>query len=189
MQLRSVKRSENVKVKLTNAWLLKNKECIKNLYKSHVQETIEKYKFHPLSNFEIEKYLNDVPNFQGVYAKNDLPAIKGSGVINLNDKGEKGSHWTAWCEFHDYVFYFDSFGIPPVQNFVDECEKPVRYANNEIQKYESIMCGWYCIKFIRDINEGKDLYDFLYEFDIKPTENNENLVKLYATNLLYEFEK
>ncbi len=190
MQLKSLKNNENVKVKLTTAWLTKNKESIKNLFKSCVKDTIEKYKFHPLSNLEIENYLTNIPqNFQGVYAKNELPIIKGCGIINLNDNDEKGSHWCAWFEFDTFIFYFDSFGFPPPQNFIDSSEKTVRYSNNEIQNYNSIMCGWYCIKFICDINDGKTLYDFLYEFDIKPTQNNENLIKLYANNFLFEFEK
>ena len=28
---------------------------------------------HPLTNFEIQKYYKDVPRFNGVFSRNDLP--------------------------------------------------------------------------------------------------------------------
>ena len=41
---------------------------------------------HPLTNFEIEKYYQDEPRFNGVYSRNNLPKeIKeGQYVINLD---------------------------------------------------------------------------------------------------------
>ena len=41
---------------------------------------------HPLINFEIEKYYQDEPRFNGVYSRNNLPKkIKeGQYVINLD---------------------------------------------------------------------------------------------------------
>ena len=31
---------------------------------------------HPLKNFEIQKYYQNEPKFNGVYTRNDLPKIK-----------------------------------------------------------------------------------------------------------------
>ena len=41
---------------------------------------------HPLTNFEIEKYYQDEPRFNGVYSRNNLPKkIKeGQYVINVD---------------------------------------------------------------------------------------------------------
>ena len=40
---------------------------------------------HPLRNFEIQKYYQNKPKFNGVYARNNLPKIKdGAYVINLD---------------------------------------------------------------------------------------------------------
>ena len=39
---------------------------------------------HPLIDFEIQKYYQNEPKFNGVYSKNNLPKIKdGAYVINL----------------------------------------------------------------------------------------------------------
>ena len=39
---------------------------------------------HPLSNFEIQKYYQNKPKFNGVFSKNNLSRIKdGVPIINL----------------------------------------------------------------------------------------------------------
>ena len=41
---------------------------------------------HPLTNFEIQKYYQNKPKFNGVYSRNNLPKIKdGVYVINLDE--------------------------------------------------------------------------------------------------------
>ena len=40
---------------------------------------------YPLTNFEIQKYYQNEPKFNGVYSRNNLPKIKdGAFVINLD---------------------------------------------------------------------------------------------------------
>ena len=40
---------------------------------------------HPLTNFEIQKYCQNEPKFNGVYARNNLPEMKdGTYVVNLD---------------------------------------------------------------------------------------------------------
>ena len=40
----------------------------------------------PLTNFEIQKYYQNEPKFNGVYSRNNLPKIKdGAYVINLDE--------------------------------------------------------------------------------------------------------
>ena len=42
---------------------------------------------HSLTNFEIQKYYENEPKFDGVYSRNNLSKIKdGSYIINLNNK-------------------------------------------------------------------------------------------------------
>ena len=37
---------------------------------------------HPLTNFEIQKYYQNEPKFNGVYSRNNLPKIKDGGICN-----------------------------------------------------------------------------------------------------------
>ena len=49
---------------------------------------------HPSSNFEIQKYYENEPEFSGVYSRNNLPKIKdGAHVINLDEYELIGTHW------------------------------------------------------------------------------------------------
>ena len=52
---------------------------------------------HPLTNFEIQKYYQNEPRFNGVYSRNNLPKkIKdGAYVINLDEYADVGMHWVA----------------------------------------------------------------------------------------------
>ena len=51
---------------------------------------------HSLTNFEIQKYYQNEPKFNGVYSKNNLPKIKdGTYVINLDVYKPIGTHWIA----------------------------------------------------------------------------------------------
>ena len=48
---------------------------------------------HPLTNFEIQKYYQNEPRFNGVYSRNNLPnKIKdGAYVINLDEHVDVGT--------------------------------------------------------------------------------------------------
>ena len=65
---------------------------------------------HPLTNFEIQKYYENEPRFNGVYSRNNLPKkIKdGAYVINLDEYEDISTHWIAlFCKTNEIV-YFDS---------------------------------------------------------------------------------
>ena len=58
---------------------------------------------HPLTNFETQKYYQDVPRFNGVYSRDNLTEIKnGIYIINLHEYSDIGTHWVAL-----YVHYGD----------------------------------------------------------------------------------
>ena len=52
---------------------------------------------HPLTNFEIRKYYENEPRFNGAYSRNNLPKIikNGAYVINLDEYTDVGTHWIA----------------------------------------------------------------------------------------------
>ena len=51
---------------------------------------------HPLTNFEIQKYYENKPRFNGVFSRENLPKKKdGVYVINFDEYGDTGTHWIA----------------------------------------------------------------------------------------------
>ena len=49
---------------------------------------------HPLTNFEIQKYYQNEPNFNDVYSRNNLPKIKDRAYkINLDEFESIGTYW------------------------------------------------------------------------------------------------
>ena len=67
---------------------------------------------HPLTNFEIQKYYQNEPRFNGVYSRDNLPKIKdGAYIINLDEYSDIGTHWVALCVQNNDVTYFDSLRI------------------------------------------------------------------------------
>ena len=52
---------------------------------------------HPFTNFEIQKYYQNEPRFNGVYSRNNLPKKRKDGayVINLDEYPDVVTHWIA----------------------------------------------------------------------------------------------
>ena len=52
---------------------------------------------HPLTNFEIQKYCQNEPGFNGVYSRDNLAnkMKDGASVINLGEYADVGTHWIA----------------------------------------------------------------------------------------------
>ena len=71
---------------------------------------------HPLTNFEIQRYYQNEPKFNGVFSRNNLPLkIKdGAYVINLDEYVDVGTHWIALFCKRNEVVCFDSFGVEHV---------------------------------------------------------------------------
>ena len=67
---------------------------------------------HPLTNFEIQKYYQNEPRFNGVYSRDNLTKIKdGAYVINLEEYSDIGTQRVALYVRNDDVTYLDSFGV------------------------------------------------------------------------------
>ena len=67
---------------------------------------------HPLINFEIQRYYQNEPKFNGLYSRNNLPRVKdGAYIINLNKYKSIGTHWKALYVNGNNIIYFDSFVV------------------------------------------------------------------------------
>ena len=51
---------------------------------------------YPLTNFEIQKYYQNEPRFNGVYSRDNLTKIKdGAYIINLDKYSDIETHWVT----------------------------------------------------------------------------------------------
>ena len=67
---------------------------------------------HPVTNFEIQKYYQNKPKFNGVYSRNSLPKIKYEAhVVNLDEFESVRTHWIALYLNANNIVYFVSFGV------------------------------------------------------------------------------
>ena len=134
---------------------------------------------HPLTNFEMQNYYQRDPKFNGVYSRNNLPKIKdGVYIINLDEYNSTGTHWIALYDNDKNITYFDSFGVEHISkeiiNFIGN--KNVRTNIYRIQAYHSIMCGYFCIRFIDFILKSKSLLDYANLFSPNDYEKNDKII-------------
>ena len=143
---------------------------------------------HPLTNFEIQKYYQNEPKFNGAYSRDNLPdKIKDETyLINLHKYSDIRTRWIALYALNNNVTYFDSFGaehIPKeIKIFID---KSIVVTNIlRMQTYDSVMCGYFCIGFIEFMLKGKTLTNFTDLFSPNNFKINENIILNYfATNV------
>ena len=119
---------------------------------------------HPLTNFEIQKYYKNEPRFNGIFSRNSLPKkIKdGTYIINLDEYADAGTHWIAlFCKKNEIV-YFDSFGVEHIPEEIKEFigSKNIKANIFQVQENNSIMCGYFCIRFIDFMLADKKLTDY-----------------------------
>ena len=118
---------------------------------------------HPLTNFEIQKYYQNEPRFNGVFSRDNLQKIKdGAYIINLDEYSDIGTHWVALYVQNNDVTYFDSFGVEhipkQIKTFISN--KNIKTHIFRIQAYDSIMSGYFCIGFIDFMLAGKTATEF-----------------------------
>ena len=74
---------------------------------------------YPLTNFEIQKYYQNEPKFNGVYSRNNLPKIKdGAYIINLDEFKSIENYWIALYVNGKNIIYFDSFGVEHIPRII-----------------------------------------------------------------------
>ena len=138
---------------------------------------------HPLANFEIQKYYQNEPRFNGFYSRNNLPKkIKdGTYVINLDESADVGTHWIALFCNRSKIVYFNSFGVEQVPEEIKEFVRNKNIIANifRVQANNSVMCGYFCIGFIDFMLAGKKLTDFTSMFSPYDFKKNDNIILSY----------
>ena len=142
---------------------------------------------HPLANFEIQKYNQNEPRFNGVYSRGNLPRIRdGAYVINLDEYSDIGTHWIVLHVQNNDVTYFDNCGVEhipeEIKTFIGN--KNIKTNIFRIQEYDSIMCGYFCIGFIDFMLTGKTLTNFTNLFSPNNFKKDDDIIlNYYMTNV------
>ena len=129
---------------------------------------------HPLTNFEIKKYYQNDPRFNGVYStenppkrtstESNLVEIKDEAyIINLDSYSDIGAHCIAFYIQNNDVTYFDSFGEEYIPKETKTCitNKNIKTKIFRTKAYDLIMCRYFFgIRFINFMLAGKTLTEF-----------------------------
>lgn len=117
----------------------------------------------------------------GVFAADTLPrrCRKPAALIqNLDDKTQKGSHWTAiFLPSRGKAEYFCSYGFPPIiaehKKFLLRHSSAGYFHNKKVlQQIQSKECGLYCLLYLANRMSGVSMTNFLKNFDSKVSKND-----------------
>ena len=132
------------------------------------------------------KYDENGSKFNGVYSGDNLPnKIKyGAYVINLDEYSDIVTHWIALYVKNNDITYFDSFGVERIPKEIQEFIKNKNIKVNifRIQAYDSIMCGYFCIKFVNFMFKGKSLTEYTSLFSPNDFKKNDGTILNYFMN-------
>ena len=102
----------------------------------------------------------------GIYQKDKLnKLLEGFTIINLQSSVDgSGSHWV--CIFHskECDLYYDAFGFLAPEAIEDKINKSYYYNKRDIQNINSSSCGFYCIAFIKYIQNKKNKLEAFDKF-------------------------
>lgn len=77
-----------------------------------------------------------------------------SGIVNLDDAANPGTHWVAYAKRDNRVVYFDSFGnLRPPKELVRYLGDGVtiEFNRTSYQTYDQNICGQLCLQFLRRV--------------------------------------
>ena len=133
---------------------------------------------------EIEHNLKHDKYFMGCFASDLLPSFPNSFpktlIINTKPSNMKGEHWVALVLKKKKCFYFDSFGVPilndDILQFLQDYYK-VTYSDVCIQSVNSEKCGKFCIAFVKAVRSKQSYSEFLSNFNFIDLASNDLLIE------------
>ena len=116
---------------------------------------------HAFSNSEIQNYFQNEPKVNAVYSRNNLPKSNDwAYVINLDEYKSTRTHWIA-LYVNNNLTYFVNFGVEHIPKEIKKFigNKTITTNIYKMEEYDSIMCGYFCIGFIKFMLKDKSLLD------------------------------
>ena len=132
---------------------------------------------HYLTNFEIQNYYQIELKLNSVYSRNNLFKIKNVAYVqNLDEFKSIGTNWIALYANAHYIVYFDRFGgehIPKEIKILIGNKNIIRNIFNVKAFNNSVMRGYFCIRFVGFMLKGKRLLDYTNLFSPNDYEKND----------------
>jgi hypothetical protein len=139
-------------------------------------------------SLDIEQVISTIDNrkqFLGCFPLDQLPdfptQFPKSCIINTQTSTKVGEHWIALILTKKHCFYFDSFGLPIIDQRIIEYLNPhytiVRYSDVCIQHIESDKCGEFCIVFVTQVNSKITYEKFISQFNLEDVRENDNIIE------------
>ena len=114
-----------------------------------------------LDENQINEKLKNVPNYLGTFAINELENLKirhypAFLILNMDNRGERGSHWLGIAIYEREIFLCDSLGLINCNYIPKElstflnlflCGRKL-HITCQLQWQDSNMCGFYTIFFV-----------------------------------------
>ena len=134
-----------------------------------------------------EQRLNNLlqaePNYQGSFAVDELNQVKIRNptflVVNLDDRGNRGTHWIGVAIYMNAVYVCDTLGgILPDNKLPDKWLYFLSLVSSSrkliITKKlsEKGLCGLFCVTFIKEMSRTNNFCDFISLFSKKLSTND-----------------
>ena len=90
------------------------------------------------------------------------------------------------CVQKNDVTYFDSFGVEHIPKKIRTFiyNKSIKTKTFRIQAFDSIMCGYFCIRFIDFMLTGKTLTEFANLFSPNNFKRNDEIILKYFMTIV-----
>ena len=96
--------------------------------------------------------------FKGVFPRDDFILLNTNNpddthqlfICNLDNCSKPGSHWIAIERRQGNIFYFDSYGLPPIHKdltdkLINMTQSTITWNNTQLQELNTNVCGQYAI--------------------------------------------
>lgn len=107
-------------------------------------------------------------------------------IVNTDSSKKPGLHWQAiWFTAHNSTkrkcIFFYSYGFEPkvktITQFINTNSKQLEFNEQQLQSFDSKVCGEYCAVFLMFKAHGKSLKMFLKNFSSTDFEHNDRKIK------------
>ena len=162
------------------------KRLVKN---PSVRSTNIKFIDKPLSNFDLINWVNQlgIKHFRGVFSRDDLPSEINEpevGIINLDSKIGPGTHWVCYRnDDKDLCEYFDSFGLlmpNDVLKYLQTSGEKIIYSTDEIQERDSVLCGYWCLYYLLERQNGRSIIQILHNTAFDPNDKSKFIIRYFT---------